>query len=75
MMGPQVSKIGVLDMQVCVPQDWTNKQAIAFAESLNPCGTSTGWQVRKAGDPLLDGSPERMPCKKRKGCVHIMLDA
>lgn len=72
---PTVNKIGAIDMQVCVPKDWTDSQVMQFAESENPCGTRTGWQIRKEGNEHLDGMPERNPCGKRKGFVHIMLDA
>jgi len=75
MNGPEVTKIGFLDMQVCVPADFTDDQVIEFAESKNPCGTEYGWHIRREGSPLLSGSPERNACSKRDGFVHIMLDA
>jgi hypothetical protein len=74
MQGPVVTKYGMLDMQVCVPADWSDEQAVAFAETEYPSGTN-GWRVRKAGDPDLSGDPERNPCALRVGCVHIVLDA
>ena len=72
---PEVTRIGFLDMQVCVPEDWTDEQALAFAEQENPCGTTYGWSIRKEGSPYLAGAPERAACTEREGCVHIMLDA
>jgi len=72
---PVVVKYGLFDMQVCVPADWTDDQVVLFSELTNPCGTTNGWQIRKAGDELLGGDPERQPCNDRAGCVHIMLDA
>lgn len=72
---PEVTRVGFLDLQVCVPKDFTDKQAIEFAESNNPCGTEKGWTVRKEGDKGLSGNPERNQCSERKGCVHIMMDA
>lgn len=74
-MSAEVTRYGFLDMQVCVPKDWTDEQVIAFAESEYPCGTEYGWTVRKEGDDALAGSPERNPCQEREGHVHIMLDA
>lgn len=74
---PQVTKFGILDMQVCVPEDFTDDQAIAFAEREYPSGTA-GWKVRKTGDPALLGADERVKCSGqngREGYVHIMLDA
>lgn len=74
-MAAEVTKVGVLDMQVCVPATWTDEQVIQFAEQENPCGTVCGWFIRKQGDPLLEKAPERTPCAHHKGYVHIMLDA
>ena len=72
---PEVLKKGILDMQVCVPETWTDKQVETFAEEKYPCGTTHGWTVRKEGDPALGGDPERNPCAERTGFVHVMLDA
>ena len=75
MQKPEVTRIGVLDMQACVPDDWTDVQIKDFAYKENCCGTKNGWQIRKEGDKLLKGMPERNPCAERNGYVHIMLDA
>ena len=72
---PQVTKRGALDMQVCVPADWTDEQAKSFADRKNMCGTELGWIIRRQGDKALGGDPERQPCLIRVGYVHIMLDA
>ena len=74
---PEVTKHGILAMQVCVPKDWTDAQVLEFAESQYPCGTQAGWQIRKQGNPLLNGCDERVVCDQgeRKDFVHIMLDA
>lgn len=74
-MTAQVTRRGMLDCQVCVPSDWTDAQAIEFAERANPCGTEHGWQIRREGDEALNDAPERMPCADRPDHVHIMLDA
>jgi len=71
----EVTRTGALDMQVCVPKDWTNEAVKAFADIENPCGTEHGWHIRKEGDPALNGEPERQPCNTIKGFVHVMLDA
>ena len=70
-MKPEITRYGILDMQVCVPKDWTDEQVLEFAEANNP----GGWQIRREGDPFLNGDPERVPCDEREGFVHIMLDA
>jgi hypothetical protein len=72
---PAVTRYGFLDMQVCVPADWTDEQVNTFAEAQYPCGTQNGWQIRKEGSENLAGQPERVPCADRAGFIHVMLDA
>lgn len=61
-------------MQVCVPEDWTDEQIVEFANTTNPTGMRTGWAIRKEGDRLLIGDPERNPCAGREKHIHVMLD-
>ena len=72
---PSVTRHGVFDCQVCVPKTYSDGQALHFASTANPCGTSGGWQMRKRGDELLEGDPERVQCEEREDYVHIMFDA
>ena len=75
---PVVVKTGGLDMQVCVPQDWTDEQVVEFTNAQNPCGTELGWVIRREGSELLAGAPERVACElfgEINTNVHIMLDA
>ena len=72
---PVVTRMGALDMQVCVPESWTDEEVERFANSERLCGTSGGWRIRKQGDRLLAGADERVKCADREGFVHIMLDA
>ena len=74
MKQPEVTRFGILDMQVCVPEQFTDEQVIAFANEANPTGVSNGWVIRRQGDKFLSGCDERVPCQDRAGCVHIMLD-
>ena len=74
-MKAEVTKTGAIDMQVCVPTDWTDEQAKAFADAQNPSGVTHGWCIRRHGDRLLNGDAERVACADRSGFVHIMLDA
>ena len=74
MVKPEITKRGALDMQVCVPADWTDEQIKEFADANNLCGTSDGWHVRKQADYRVEAK-ERQPCHDRPGFVHIMLDA
>lgn len=72
---PAMTKRGLLSCQVCVPNDWSDKQVNEFAEREFPCGTENGWFIRREGDRALAGAAERVPCQQREGFVHIMLDA
>ena len=76
-MNPVVTQRNALDMQVCVPSNWSDSDVKIFADSQNKCGTDNGWDIRKEGDKALAGDPERRPCTApcREGFVHIMLDA
>ena len=74
-MKPQVSRRGFLDMQVCVPKDWTDEQVKTFADEHNPCGTTGGWFVRKQINYKAKGQLERQPCEDHEDFVHIVLDA
>lgn len=71
---PEVTKYGVLDMQVCVPEDWSDDHAEEFANTENPAGTSGGWQMKHTGSKTLAGCNERVKCEERQGFVHIMFE-
>lgn len=73
-MDATVTRNGALDMQVCVPADWTDEQVKQFADNANPCGAERGWHIRRQGDPALAGKDERVKCTESSN-VHIMLDA
>lgn len=71
-----VTRSHLLDMQVCVPSDWTDEQVIEFANRKNPAGTTHGWFITKEGDEVLQDSHERVQCSGpngREGFVHVML--
>jgi hypothetical protein len=72
---PVVTHRSVFDIQVCVPRDWEDHRVIHFANVQYAPGTWRSWQIRRTGDAALAGDPERVPCDKREGYVHIMLDA
>lgn len=74
-MNAEITIRGMLDMQVCVPENWTDDEVLNFAEIYNSCGTEYGWHIRKEGSKLLNGDSERVNCQDRKGYIHIMLDA
>jgi len=70
-----ITQRNILDMQVCVPKSWDDDQVTSFANTENPCGTSNGWNIRKAGSEVLRGADERVQCSNDDQRVHIMLDA
>lgn len=63
-----VTRRGLFDMQVCVPEDWCDAALLAFATQAQPSGTEAGWQLRHE-------MPERTPCRAHPGYVHVVLDA
>lgn len=67
-------KIGVFDLQVCVPTDWTDDQVVEFTKQRNPSGTDDGWSIRRQGCKRLGGCDERVPCKDLDGHVHLALE-
>ena len=75
MAEPEIVRYGMLDMQVCVPKEWTDKEVLKFAEQENLCGTTAGWEIRKRGNKYLGGCDERTQCCDHEENVHIMLDA
>jgi len=75
MFEAQVTHSGLLDMQVCVPECWTDKQVKEFADANNPCGTENGWSIVREGSKYLAGDPERVQCEDRDGFVHLLLEA
>lgn len=70
----QVTRSGIFDMQVCVPSEWSDEDATAFANRENPAGTTNGWSIRRAGHEALAGAPERVACAQQPNRVHIMLE-
>jgi len=72
---PEVVRRGVLDVLVCVPVEFTDDQVLAFANTRTPSGTTDGWQIRRQGNPQLNGRGERMKCAVNRGHVHMVLDA
>lgn len=76
MSKPEVSRYGLLAMQVCVPKDFTDAQVESFANGEYPTGIDSKWNIRRQGSDLLNGCDERVQCQQagREDCCHIMLD-
>jgi len=73
---PQVTRMALCSLQVCVPKTFTDAQVEEFANTEHPTGISSQWQMRHTGDASLNGAPERAQCDfpGREDCCHIMLD-
>ncbi len=71
MNSPEVVRHGIFNIQICVPEGWTDDEAVDFA---NIQGRGTKWIIRREGDKDLLGDLERQPCEERNGCIHIMFD-
>lgn len=70
---PEVTRIGLASLQVCVPREFTDEQVEAFANGAQMTGLDHGWSIRREGDSALAGAHERVDCEGRSGCVHVML--
>ena len=66
MAEPTVTRHALLNIQVCVPKEWSNKQAIEFAEREYPAGTELGWCA---------GRLARVNCDNGDNMIHVVLDA
>lgn len=64
-----ILKVGLCDCQVCVPQDWTEEQAEAFANTQHPTGIRSRWKVR---DPS-NGDARRVTCGDDNTKVHYLM--
>ena len=73
-MKPEITRQGLLSIQVCVPHDWKDEQVTDFANQELPTSIKSRWSIRKAGHKLLQNDPERQPCNERSNFCHIMLD-
>jgi hypothetical protein len=73
MAEPNVPRRGLLDLQVCVPVEYTDEQIEQFANAAEPTGIESSWHMRSADDPAQAGAPIRVPCTKHPENVHVML--
>jgi hypothetical protein len=73
-MNREVIIQGVFSIQVCVPKTDTDEQVMDFANRVNPTGINSGWTIRREGDPVSQGDPERQQCSQYEENCHIVLD-
>lgn len=74
MSEPQVTKVTIFTMQVCVPQSFSDEQVEHFANTDTPAGTMNGWRIRRQAEYTIPNQKERAPCDQRPDCVHLLLD-
>ena len=72
-MNPEVIMHKALDLQVCVPKEFSDFRVKEFADKTCPAGTENGWKIIRKGDKYLGGAPERVPCDTRPENVHVRL--
>jgi hypothetical protein len=72
---PEVVRIGLFDMQVCVPKSYTDEQVEEFAKNETLAhGASLNWKIRREGNKYLAGDPERQQCADHTDKCHIRLE-
>ena len=74
-MHAEITRINLLNAQLCVPKDWNDEQIIRFAESEicklgYPCPHV---EIAKEGDVCLGGDPARVQCAEHKDNVHVVV--
>ena len=68
--GPQITRIKLCNIQVCVPEHFTDKQICDFANAEHPTGLDSKWTIRQYNN----GDPVRNPCSKESNKVHVVLE-
>lgn len=66
-MTPEIVRTSLLWIQVCVPENFTDSQVEAFANSEHPTGIRSNWTIEQS-------APIRCKCEERAGCVHLVLN-
>ena len=64
---PEVVRIGLLDLQVCVPKEFSDADVEAFANAESPTGISSNWSI------VGEGDVRRVQCVERPECCHLVL--
>lgn len=66
-----VLRMGLCNIQVCVPASWSVEEIEAWVNHDCPAGTQHGW--RFYDEPCHDGSAPRITCAADKEKVHVIL--
>ena len=64
----------IFSTQVCAEESATDQEIEEYVNCVLPTGLDSKWVIRKQGDTVLEGDPERQPCEDKSGWVHVMLD-
>lgn len=64
---PEVVRIGLVWIQVCVPEAFTDEQIEKFANTEAPTGIGSQWAIDR------DQKLVRAKCDEREGCTHLVL--
>lgn len=70
---PEITRFGLVTMQVCVPEKFTDEEVEQFANTENPTGISSKWEIVRNGNSILNGTNERVKCQERTNFVHLIL--
>jgi hypothetical protein len=65
-----ITRTGIFDCQVCVPKTYTDEQVLDLVERQYEMRGG----VRREGDKMLGGDPERAQCTKYPENCHIVVD-
>lgn len=65
-MQAEIIRLGIFQVQVCVPKDWEDKKIIDFVEKQNPSGTVSGWQIEEKDDKFVN-------CSDKENFKHCVL--
>ena len=69
-MKPEVIGQHILSCRVCVPKEYTDKEAEDFANLANPTGIQSDWVMAPESE-MKD--PQRVQCGDHPENVHIVL--
>lgn len=62
-----------------IPEGMSDADALAYAERVNPAGTTWGWMLTEHPEDIPasegGGTTQRAACAQRPGCVHLRVNA
>jgi hypothetical protein len=64
---PEIVRMGMLFIQVCVPENFSDDQVEEFANSEHGTGIKSKWTIDRSQVNV------RAKCEEREGCTHLVL--